>query len=174
MVFPVRRLLTGPRLPAQTCAAGSFLVLAACGLAPLRGGGNAVHEADLGVATVLDVRERIPEFLLTHDFEVLRLEETGSGLRVETRWRERRLFPGEEARGFRAARVRIVIHARARTRRPLVRSGTLNRVHFRAETELARDPGRWEVVPVGEPARALMESLAAELRVKLHTGPRQF
>lgn len=156
------------------CAAGSGLILSACALGPVQGGGNAVYETDLGVVTAFDVRERVPEFLLTHNFEVLRLEETTSGVHLETRWQERRLFPGEEARGFRAARVRIMIRTQPRTRRPLVETATLNRVHFRAETELAREEGRWKSVPVGEHARALMEGLAAELRLKLHTGPRQF
>lgn len=149
-------------------------MLPACALGPLQGGGNAVYETDLGVVTALDVRERIPEFLLTHHFEVLRLEETTSGLHLETRWQERRLFPDEEARGFHAARVRIVIRTQPRTRRPLAETATLNRVHFRAETELAREGGEWKMLSLGEHARALMEGLAAELRLKLHTGPRRF
>lgn len=149
-------------------------MLAACGLGALRSEANAVYETDLGVVTLLDVRERIPEFLLTHHFEVLRLEEASSGVQVETRWQERRLFPSEEARGFHAARIRILIRTQPRARRPVLEAATLSRVHFRAETQLARREGPWERVWLGEQARALMEELAAELHVKLHTGPRRF
>lgn len=174
MVVPVRRILTRPRRRGIALAAASVLLLAACGLRPLRSEGNAVYETDLGVVTVLDVRQRIPEFLLTHHFEVLRLEEASSGVQVETRWQERRLFPSEEARGFHAARIRILIRTQPRTRRPLLEGATLSRVHFRAETELARRGGSWERVWLDEQARALMEGLAAELHIKLHTGPRRF
>lgn len=136
---------------------------------------NGVYKTSLGVATTHDIRDRIPRMLENHfHFRIVRADETASGVRLETAWREQPPSEAETARGITGVRTRIRVESRPRILR-MQGEATLQRVRFRGETMVRRSGADdWRNEPLTERAREELHGIAGRIKLELEASPRTF
>ncbi|MBF8296460.1 MAG: hypothetical protein HW389_3005, partial [Bacteroidetes bacterium] len=75
------------------------------------------YQADVGLATAFDLRDKTRRVLDKYQFEVLRFDQSADMIYYETQWKDRYPFQDELDQGIEGTRTRIVIQGKPRTRR---------------------------------------------------------
>ena len=103
------------------------------------------YSKDVGLATVADLERQTNRILERYQYSIERFD-IGAYSFIDTRWRDRPVTEDERASGFVAARTRILIRTRLRSRvtDPVL---AVHRVTFNAENLVRRSAGGdWERV----------------------------
>ena len=75
----------------------------------------AIFSQDVGLATMTDLRRMTNRILQRYQYQIERFDE-GAYTFIDTRWKDRPVFADEAAMGVVAARTRILIRTRLRSR----------------------------------------------------------
>jgi hypothetical protein len=136
------------------------------------GTGGAHFARGIGVATATDLREQASRFMALHSFELYR-DDGPPSIYIESRWRERNVFPDERLLGIDTAEIRATI--RARPRSGTSGMGEVYNVDLIIEQRV-RVPGEeeWNTDIITEQAEELAVSMAEDLRRNLNVGVRRF
>jgi hypothetical protein len=126
----------------------------------------------IGVASGPDLQEKVARFMALYAFEIER-EEGPPSVYIESRWRERNVFPDERVLGISAAEIRATV--RARPRSGASGMGEVYNVDLVIEQRV-RVPGEvhWNSDAITPQAEELAASMAEELRRDLNVGVRRF
>ena len=128
----------------------------------------------VGNATAIDVERKTRQVLERYHYELVRTETTRYSMYFETHWRQRAPFEDEEALGISAARSRIIVRGRSRTRGAGGTTGLMV-VEFTMENlVLDEDSGQWRQVVVTNMFRAYAKEIANRLKDEFTSGIRVF
>ncbi|MFQ5605389.1 MAG: hypothetical protein ACE5HS_19145 [bacterium] len=128
------------------------------------------YTTEVGLATEFDAVDKTRRLLDRHHYELFREENDASGIYFETRWKERQPFEDELFLGITAARTRLIIRAR-----PKSRFGTGMSVNYRikffAENEvLTQAAGEWTREPLSTELKNYLKMIANEFKTEFKTG----
>ncbi|TVP48455.1 MAG: hypothetical protein EA350_03320 [Gemmatimonadales bacterium] len=149
-----------------------FLFLSGCASGGAGTSGSSHFARGLGVATAADLNEHGNRFMALHSFELER-DEGPPSIVMESRWRERNLFPDERLLGIEVAEIRATI--RARPRSGTSGMGEVYSVDLIVEQRV-RVPGEseWNTEISTAQAEELATTMAEDLRRNLNVGVRRF
>ncbi len=126
---------------------------------------------DVGLATMADLERLTNRILERYQYEIERFDK-GAYTFIDTRWRDRLVTEDERASGFVAARTRILIRTRLRSRAttPIL---AVHRVTFNAENQVRRSAGGdWERVAT-EGFRDHVSRIALQFETEFRAGIRR-
>ena len=126
---------------------------------------------DVGLATMADLERLTNRILERYQYEIERFDK-GAYTFIDTRWRDRLVTEDERASGFVAARTRILIRTRLRSRAttPIL---AVHRVTFTAENLVRRSGGGdWERVNT-EGFRDHVSRIALQFETEFRAGLRR-
>ena len=126
---------------------------------------------DVGLATMADLERLTNRILERYQYEIERFDK-GAYTFIDTRWRDRLVTEDERASGFVAARTRILIRTRLRSRAttPIL---AVHRVTFNAENLVRRSAGGdWERVAT-EGFRDHVSRIALQFETEFRAGIRR-
>jgi hypothetical protein len=134
--------------------------------------GSAHFARGIGVATAVDLQDYGNRFMALYSFELER-DEGPPSIVMESRWRERNVFPDERVMGIEAAEIKATI--RARPRSGTSGMGEVYSVDLIVEQRV-RVPGesQWNTEVHTPQAEELAATMAEELRRDLNVGVRRF
>ncbi len=126
---------------------------------------------DVGLATAADLRRLTNRILERYQYEIERFDE-GAYTFIDTRWRDRPVTEDERASGFVAARTRILIRTRLRSR-ATSQILAVHRVTLTAENLVRRSvDGDWERIAT-EGFRDHMSRIALQFETEFRAGIRR-
>ena len=126
---------------------------------------------DVGLATMADLERLTTRIFERYQYEIERFDK-GAYTFIDTRWRDRLVTEDERASGFVAARTRILIRTRLRSRAttPIL---AVHRVTFTAENLVRRSGGGdWERVNT-EGFRDHVSRIALQFETEFRAGLRR-
>ncbi len=126
---------------------------------------------DVGLATVSDLERQTTRILERYQYDIERFDK-GAYTFIDTRWRDRPVTEDESASGFVAARTRILIRTRLRSR-ATDQILAVHRVTFTAENLVRRSAGGdWERV-MTEGFRDHVSRIALQFETEFRAGVRR-
>lgn len=126
---------------------------------------------DVGLATIADLERLTNKILERYQYEIERFDK-GAYTFIDTRWRDRLVTEDERASGFVAARTRILIRTRLRSR-ATTQILAVHRVTFNAENLVRRSGGGdWESV-MTEGFRDHVSRIALQFETEFRAGLRR-
>ncbi len=126
---------------------------------------------DVGLATIADLERLTNKILERYQYEIERFDK-GAYTFIDTRWRDRLVTEDERASGFVAARTRILIRTRLRSR-ATTQILAVHRVTFNAENLVRRSAGGdWERV-MTEGFRDHVSRIALQFESEFRAGLRR-
>ena len=129
------------------------------------------YSIEVGVATPFDATDKTRRLLDRHHYELIREENSASGIYLETRWKERQPFEDEKELGIMGGRTRIIIRAQPRSR---YGSGmqVSYRMFFVAENEalLPANGGEWRRTAMTKMLKNHIKMIANEFKSEFRTG----
>ncbi len=125
---------------------------------------------EVGLATISDLERLTTRIFERYQYEIERFD-IGAYTAIDTRWRDRLVTEDERARGFVAARTRILIRTRLRSR-ATTQILAVHRVTFNAENLLRRSGGDWERV-MTEGFRDHVSRIALQFETEFRAGLRR-
>ncbi len=126
---------------------------------------------NVGLATMADLRRLTNRILERYQYEIERFDE-GAYTFIDTRWRNRPVTEDERASGFVAARTRILIRTRLRSR-ATTQILAVHRVTFNAENQVRRSlDGDWERIAT-EGFRDHVSRIALQFETEFRAGIRR-
>ncbi len=133
-------------------------------------GGDSFSQ-DVGLATMADLERLTNRILQRYQYEIERFDK-GAYTFIDTRWRDRPVTEDERASGFVAARTRILIRTRLRSR-VTTQILAVHRVTFNAENQVKRSAGGdWERVAT-EGFRDYVSRIALQFETEFRAGIRR-
>lgn len=126
---------------------------------------------DVGLATAFDLERQTRRILERYQYEIIRFDE-GAYTFVDTAWKPRPVLPDEQAMGIVAARTRILIRTRLRSR---VTDETLavHRVTFSAENMVRIGDADWQYGVMTEDFKDYLDRIATQFESEFRTGIRR-
>ena len=126
---------------------------------------------NVGLATMADLERLTNRILQRYQYEIERFDK-GAYTFIDTRWRDRPVTEDERASGFVAARTRILIRTRLRSR-ATTQILAVHRVTFNAENQVKRSAGGdWERVAT-EGFRDHVSRIALQFWTEFRAGIRR-
>ncbi len=126
---------------------------------------------DVGLATMTDLERLTNSILQRYQYEIERFDQ-GPYTFIDTRWRDRPVTQDERESGFVAARTRILIRTRLRSR-ATTQVLAVHRVTFNAENQVKRSAdGDWERV-MTEGFRDHVSRIALQFETEFRAGIRR-
>ena len=126
---------------------------------------------DVGLATMSDLRRLTNRILERYQYEIERFDE-GAYTFIDTLWKDRPVTEDERASGFVAARTRILIRTRLRSR-ATTQILAVHRVTFNAENQVRRSlDGDWERIAT-EGFRDHVSRIALQFETEFRAGIRR-
>lgn len=153
-----------------------ILISFICGCAASSSGGKISlisYSTNVGVATTFDFKDKTERILNKYQFQIERYEEYGDRLYIETKWKDRIPFEDEKKDGIIAARSRLIVKARPRTRTGI--TVKLNQIQFIGENlVLFANRESWRPAPLTKMCKAYFKQCADDLKTEFRTGIRRY
>lgn len=132
-------------------------------------------QARIGTATAPDVRIKTNLLLTRYQFELVRFEESSHEWYFETSWKHRELFDDERNESVAAARTRLIIRSRPRTRTSLGGTADIHNVQVYGENQLRlRESGKWINAPLSDELMDYFTKFSRDLETELRSGVGRF
>lgn len=131
------------------------------------------YQADVGLATAFDLRDKTRRVLDKYQFEVLRFDQNADMIYYETQWKDRYPFQDEVDQGIEGTRTRIIIQGKPRTRRK--NQSDVFSVKFSAESQVRlKETSDWHYALISPMAKIYLKQLADDLETEYRSGLRRF
>jgi hypothetical protein len=153
-----------------------FLALIISGCAGSSSGKKAAshtYSTSLGTATTFDLNDATTQAFNKFQFQVLRYEESGDRIYVETQWKHRTPFEDEQQAGIVEARTRIIMEAR-----PRIRSGGGTKLHtiqlIGENSVVFAVANTWVNAPLSSMCKDYLKRIADDLKTRFSAGMRRY
>lgn len=132
----------------------------------------AIFSQDVGLATLADLRRLTNRILERYQYQIERFDE-GAYTFVDTRWKDRPIFADEAAIGVMAARTRILIRTRLRSR-ATTQILAVHRITLSAENMVrtTRD-GKWQFGVMTAEFKDYASRIAHQFETEFRAGIRR-
>jgi len=132
-------------------------------------------QARVGTATAPDVRIKTNLLLTRYQFELVRFEESSHEFYFETSWKYREPFDDEKGNSVSAARTRLIIRSRPRSRTGLGGTADIHNVQIYGENQLRlMGSEEWINAPLSDELMEYFRTFARDLETELRSGVGRF